>query len=139
MILLDTNVISELMKASPDIQVSAWLTSQSAPDCYISAITEAELRYGIEVLPPGRRRQDLAEAMEDVLNVDFAGRILPFDSAAANAFASIAVDRRRKGRPISQLDAQIAAIAKSNGATLATRNISDFDGCGLTLVNPWGP
>jgi hypothetical protein len=139
MIVLDTNVISELMKASPDARVSGWLGSQRSADCFISSIAEAELRYGIEVLPPGHRRQQLEVALNAMLTHSFSGRVLPFDSAAAIAFATISAGRRRAGRPISQMDAQIAAIAQANGAVLATRNIGDFQGCGVVLIDPWSP
>lgn len=137
MILLDTNVISELMKPAPEAKVEAWLAAQSPADCYLSAITEAELRYGIEILPLGQRRQQFKTALDGMLAQDFAGRILTFDSAAAIAFATIAADRRQAGRPISQMDAQIAAIARCVGATLATRNVTDFEDCGIPVVDPW--
>jgi hypothetical protein len=137
MILLDTNVISEFMKPNPDIRVDAWLAAQPAMECFLTAVTESELRYGIEILPQGQRRQQFQLAIEAMLAEDFAGKILPFDTKAAVAFALIAADRRRSGRPISQFDAQIAAIARTNGATLATRNVADFQGCGISIVNPW--
>jgi len=137
MILLDTNVISELMKPSPDARVETWLAAQLPADCFISAVTEAELRYGVEILPPGQRRQQFEAALEGMLVQDFAGRIIAFDSAAAIAYAAVAIDRRRSGRPISQFDAQIAATARSVGATLATRNVADFQGCGISVVDPW--
>jgi predicted nucleic acid-binding protein len=137
MIVLDTNVLSEMMKAAPDRNVNAWLAAEPAAGLFISTITEAELHFGAALLPVGKRRQGLIEAIESLLTVDFAGRIIPFDSPAARAFASIAADRRRAGRPISQSDAQIAAIAQSRGASVATRKIADFDGCGIDLINPW--
>jgi len=137
MILLDTNVISELMKPSPEARVETWLAGQPPADCFLSSVTEAELRYGIEILPLGQRRQQFKIALDAMLAQDFAGRILAFDSAAALAYATLAADRRRSGRPISQLDAQIAAIARSVGASLATRNVGDFQGCGISIVDPW--
>jgi hypothetical protein len=100
-------------------------------------VTEAELRYGLALLPDGRRRTTLAEAMTNMLEIDFAGRIIPFDSAAAVAFAKVAAERRLAGRPISQLDAQIAAVARSRAAAMATRNVADFEGCGIEVINPW--
>jgi hypothetical protein len=139
MILLDTNVISELMRPRPDSGVVAWIAAKLATDLYISAVTEAELRYGVEILPTGQRRQQLQAALGGMLEEDFAGRILPFDSAAAIAYATIAGDRRRAARPISQMDAQIAAIARSIGAPLATRNVADFDNCGIAILDPWSP
>jgi predicted nucleic acid-binding protein len=137
MILLDTNILSELMRPAPEKEVEQWLADQPDASVFISAITEAELRYGVALLPAGKRRSTLASVIEDMLREDFTGRILPFDSAAAVAFAEIAATRRQAGRPIAQADAQIAAIARSRGAALATRNVPDFDGCGIELVNPW--
>lgn len=137
MILLDTNVLSELMRPVPYASVERWLAAQPAASVFISAITEAELRYGLAILPIGKRRSSLTAVMQDMLAEDFDGRILPFDSPAASAFAGIAADRRHAGRPISQADAQIAAIARSRGATIATRNVLDFEECGVELINPW--
>ena len=137
MILLDTNVLSELMRPTPSPTVESWVNAQPAAGVFISAITEAELRYGLALLPDGQRQQRLLAQAEAMLAEDFAGRILPFDSAAATAYAPIAAARRRSGRPISQADAQIAAIAASRGAVLATRNVADFDGCGIAVLDPW--
>lgn len=137
MILLDTNVISELMRPAPEPMVEQWLASLPAASVFISTITEAELRYGVALLPSGKRRATLAAEIEDMLGEEFNGRILPFDGAAAVAFAEIAIERRQAGRPISQADAQIAAIARSRGAALATRNAPDFEGCGVEVINPW--
>ena len=137
MILLDTNIVSELMRPMPSQTVMSWLAAQPAASLFISAVTEAELRYGVLLLPEGRKRAELVAAIEGMLAEDFVGRILPFDSAAAVAFAAIAAGRRQAGRPISQFDAQIAAIAQSRGAELATRNVADFEGCGVEIINPW--
>ena len=137
MILLDTNVVSELMRPVPAPAVMSWLAAQPAASLFISAVTEAELRYGVTLLPEGRRRADLMAAVDAMLAEDFTGRILPFDSAAAVAYAAIAAGRRQEGKPISQFDAQIAAIAQSRGAELATRNVSDFEGCEVEVINPW--
>lgn len=137
MILLDTNILSELMRPVPEKGVEQWLADQPDASVFISAITEAELRYGVALLPDGKRRSALAAVIEDMLAEDFTSRILPFDSAAAVAFAEIAAARRQAGRPIAQADAQIAAIARSRGATLATRNVPDFEGCEINVVNPW--
>jgi hypothetical protein len=137
MILLDTNILSELMRPAPEAAVERWLAGQPPASVFISAITEAELRYGLALMPVGRRRSTIAAEIEGMLGEDFRGRILPFDSPAAVAFAEIAAYRRQAGRPISQADAQIAAIARSRGAALATRNVADFEGCGIEVVNPW--
>ena len=137
MILLDTNILSELMRPVPEPAVEQWLAAQPDASVFITAITEAELRYGVALLPSGKRRTALAAEIEGMLEKDFAGRILPFDSLAAQAFAALASERRQAGKPISQADAQIAAVAHSRGASLATRNVSDFEGCGINLVNPW--
>jgi predicted nucleic acid-binding protein len=137
MIVLDTNILSELMRPTPSPAVESWVSAQPASGMFISAVTEAELRYGLALLPDGQRQRRLLAQAEAMLAEDFAGRILPFDSAAAVAYAPIAAGRRLAGRPISQADAQIAAIAASRGAAIATRNVSDFDGCGIMVLDPW--
>ena len=137
MILLDTNVLSEMMRPAPSSIVEEWLSAQPAAGTFISAITEAELRYGLALLPNGQRQKRLLAQAEAMLAEDFADRILPFDSAAAAAYATIAATRRLAGRPISQADAQIAAIAASRGATIATRNVTDFADCGVAVLDPW--
>lgn len=137
MILLDTNVLSELMRPAPSAAVESWMSSQPVAGIFISAITEAELRYSLALLPEGRRQRRLVAQVEAMLAEDFADRILPFDSPAASAYARIAAVRRLSGRPISQADAQIAAIAASRGASLATRNATDFVDCGIGVVDPW--
>jgi len=113
------------------------MARQPAAGLFISAITEAELRHGLALLPESRRQSGLVAQAEAMLAEDFAERILPFDSPAASAYARIAAARRRSGRPISQADAQIAAIAASRGASLATRNIADFIDCGIAVIDPW--
>ena len=137
MILLDTNILSEMIRPRPDQGVEAWVGRQPPASLFISTITEAELRYGAALMPKGRRRDAVSAAIEGMITEDFHGRILAFDSAAANFYAVIAADRRTSGRPITPFDAQIAAIARSRGATLATRNVADFEGCGVEVVNPW--
>ena len=104
---------------------------------FLSTVREAELRYGVEILPAGERRTRLLDEVEGMLSEDFAGRILPFDSAAARAYAVIAAARRAAGRPINHADCQIAAIARCRGASVATRDVADFEGSGIDLIDPW--
>jgi len=137
MILLDTNVVSELMRPAPSEAVLAWFAAQDAADLYLSAIGEAELRRGAAMLPAGKRRAQLIAAIDAMITEDFAGRILPFDSAAAQAFVLGFLERRAAGRPISLADGQIAATARAQGAAIATRNTADFAGCGLAVIDPW--
>jgi toxin FitB len=138
MVVLDTNVISELMKASPSPQVMEWWEQQQSGELFTTTVTMGEILYGIEILPKGKRRDSLLTEAEAVFSQDFAGRILPFDEEAAQAFPEIAARRRAEGRPIAELDAQIAAVAQSRRAILATRNTGDFEGCSVRLTNPWG-
>ena len=137
MIVVDTNVVSEAVARRPLAKVLDWMRSVPTVALFTTAITEAELLFGVALLPPGRRRRSLETLIAEILSEDFAGRILPFDSAAAQEFAQIAVGRRRIGRPISEADARIAAIARSRGASVATRNVEDFAECGLMIINPW--
>jgi hypothetical protein len=137
MIVLDTNVLSELMRPVPTERVVRWVVAQSATSLYTTSITQAEILHGILLLPRGRRRSTLQVAAEAMFNEDFDGRVLPFGTLSAVFYASIAADRGRAGRPISQFDAQIAAISRSAGAAIATRNVSDYEGCGVTVINPW--
>lgn len=137
MIILDTNVVSELMRASPSQAVLDWIAGQPMADLFTTTITQAEILFGVALLADGRRRAGLAQAAGQMFAEDFAGRVLAFDASAAQAFAPIAAARRRAGRPIAAFDAQIAAIAFASGAVLATRNVADFEGCGVVVVNPW--
>ena len=137
MILLDTNVLSELMRPRPSAAVVGWVAAQPAASLHTTSITQAEILHGLMLLPAGRRRRALEEAARAMFAEDFEDRILGFGSDAALPYAQIASDRRRAGRPISHFDAQIAAVARSTGAIVATRNTEDFDGCGVTVVNPW--
>jgi predicted nucleic acid-binding protein len=137
MIVFDTNVVSELMKSSPTPVVVAWMSGIVADELFTTTVTVAEIFYGIEILPKGRRRDQLLRQAEGTFSEDFGGRILSFDERAAHEYAHIASERRLRGRPILFADAQIAAIARANDATLATRNTGDFEGCGVKLVNPW--
>ena len=139
MIILDTNVLSELMKPKPTTKVVDWMAAQPAASLYTTSITQAEILHGLMLLPLGRRQSALEAAATSMFAEDFGGRILGFGSDAAPPYAQIASDRRRAGRPISHFDAQIAAIARFMGAAVATRNTADFDGCGVTVVDPWKP
>jgi len=137
MLILDTNVISEIMQALPSPRVVEWWSQQQSGELFTSTVTMAEILYGIELLPRGKRRGRLLAEAEAMFTQDFAGRILPFDEDAARTFAEIAAGRRAQGRPIAEFDAQIAAIARFRRAILATRNTADFEGCGVRLANPW--
>jgi predicted nucleic acid-binding protein len=137
MIILDTNVVSELMKRIATDKVIRWVASQAANSLYTTSVTQAEILHGILLLPAGKRRNRFEQAAEAMFDEDFAGRILSFGSDSASFYAQIATQRRQRGRPISQFDAQIAGIARATGAGLATRNVSDFDHCGIDVVDPW--
>lgn len=136
-ILLDTNVLSELLRAAPSPAVMAWVAAQPAEGLCVSSVTQAEMLLGARLLPVGKRRHSLERALTAMFEEDFAQRILSFDSAAVPAYVEVVSGRRAAGRPISQFDAQIAAIALHRGDKLATRNVADFDGCGLSLIDPW--
>lgn len=137
MIILDTNVVSELMRPEPDPGVVRWVAAQPARSLFTTAINEAEILLGVALLPRGKRRRALAAAVHEMFAEDFADRVLPFDSPCARDFAAIVARRRNDGRPISHADAQIAAVASCHGAVVATRNTPDFEDCGVRLVNPW--
>ena len=137
MVVIDTNIVSELMRAEPSAEVLAWMDERPPRELFVTAVTEAEVRTGIAFLPEGRRRRGLAEACERAFGNLFAGRVLPFDSDAAHAYAEIAVSRRALGRPVSQADCQIAAIAQARSMAVATRNVRDFEDMGIDIFNPW--
>ena len=137
MIIIDTNVVSELMRASPDPALLAWFAGHAADTLYLTAVSEAELRTGAAILPAGQRRDRLVGAIDAMIDQDFAGRILSFDSPAARGYAEIAAARRASGKPIMEADCQIAGIARACGAVIATRNVKDFEGCGIEVINPW--
>lgn len=137
MIILDTNVLSELMRPAPDPGVIAWTDQQSQSALFTTTVTQGELLYGVAILPAGERKRALEDAVRLVLATHFHTRLLSFDHNAAEAYARIAASRRRDGNPVSQFDAMIAAIAASRGAALATRNVKDFAGCGIDVINPW--
>jgi predicted nucleic acid-binding protein len=137
MIVLDTNVISELMRPVPSDTVSRWVADHPVTDLFTTSVTQAEILFGLAILPAGRRRTDLEDAAQRVFEEDFDQRILPFDETAAQQFATIAATRRKLGRSISISATQIAAIASAHGASVATRNVVDFEDCGLTIIAPW--
>lgn len=136
-VLLDTNVVSELIRKAPDPAVEAWAANHALEELFFSAIGEAELRYGAAILPAGRRRVSLVSDIERMLSDAFDGRVLPFDSTAARAYADIAAMRRSAGRRVPPADCQIAAIARSRDMAVATRNVRDFDDIDIEIVNPW--
>lgn len=137
MIVLDTNVLSESLRPRPSDLVKGWMATQPAALLYTTAINQAEILYGVALLPSGRRKLALEETVAAIFAEDFLGRVLPFDTAAARSFAEIAAARRRSGHPISDTDAQVAAIAHSRGAAVATRNVEDFANCGIAVISPW--
>ena len=139
MILLDTNVMSEVMRSAPSQSVLTWLNEQDAAALFVSTVTIAEIEYGLRVLPDGKRRRGLRNRFEQFLARAFVGRIHDFDQPAARSYGDIMGNRREIGRPMSVPDGQIAAIACSRGLAVATRNVADFEDCGLTLVNPFSP
>jgi len=137
-IILDTNVLSELMRAQPDPLVLEWFARQTGATFYVTAITRSEILLGIALLPAGNRRDALADASEKMFQEDFPGNCLPFDESCSGLYASIVANRRRSGFSITTEDAQIGAIALNCGLPLATRNTKDFlHISGLTLYNPW--
>jgi toxin FitB len=137
MILLDTNVLSELIREHPEAVLCNWVASLPASSIFTSSITQAEMLLGVALLPAGKRKAGLFEAVSELFEVDFCDRVLSFDGSAAQAFAQIVAERRKLGKPISHADAQIAAIARSRGATVATRNTDDFEHCGVEVLDPW--
>jgi hypothetical protein len=136
-ILLDTNVLSALMRREADPVVVAWLDDQPPESIWTTAITVFEIRFGLELLTNGRRRRSLEHAFARMLEEDFDGRVLSFDKTAAEAAAAIAAEQRRAGRPVEIRDVEIAGIAAARKATLATRNTRHFEGTGISLIDPW--
>jgi predicted nucleic acid-binding protein len=137
MIVVDTNVLSEVMRPIPSDQVVRWMAARPASSLFTTTITLGEVLYGLELVPSGKRRVALQQAIEKMFEEEFTGRILTFDRDAARAFADISARCRRLGRPIGEMDAQIAGIARSRGAAIATRNVLDFQDCGVQLIDPW--
>jgi hypothetical protein len=137
MILLDTNIVSEFMKTNPDTRVMDWLNARAKIDFHLCTPVIAEIRYGIAQLPDGKRKDNMLVACERLEAETFAGRILPFDHRAAHCYAELRATRRSTGKPMSVMDAMIAAIALAHAMTLATRNVRDFEGLGVPLVDPF--
>ena len=139
MLIVDTNVISELMREEPDAPVKTWWDGQTLTELCTTSVVEAELLSGAYLLPAGRRRESLLWNIENFITAFFDGRVLPFDRASVLAYAQIMAHRRSIGRPMEghELDCQIAAIARSSGASVATRNVRDFTDCGIEIINPW--
>ena len=136
MIVLDTNVVSEIMRPRPAAAVLAWLDAQAATELWLTSTVAAELMYGVARLPDGARKQQFARSVSGMLERDFSGRVLPFDLAAASLLAELLARRERAGQALALADAQIASVCLVHGATLATRNQQHFEGIGLAIVNP---
>ena len=137
MIVLDTNVVSELIRQTPEPGVVGWVDTVPSGDVFVTAVTAAELMYGVARLPEGRRKQEISAKVGGMLAEDFKDQALPFDEVAALHYADIVASRERAGRPITMADAQIAAICRRWSANLATRNVADFVDTGVQVVNPW--
>jgi hypothetical protein len=137
MTILDTNVVSEIMRPAPAPAVLRWISDQVSEELHVTAITIAEIFYGIELLHRGKRQEILRAGAEKLFQVVFRNNILTFDERAAREFSAIASLRRKQGRPMSEFDLQIAAIARTKSAIVATRDANDFDGCGVRLIDPW--
>ena len=137
MIIVDTNIFSEVLKPRPSSKVAAWLAAQARSSLFTTAVTQAEILYGIEIMPRGARRTQLSEAVERIFSLELVNHIVPFDEEAARVYPQVVAARRSAGKPISQFDAMIAAIARSHRASVATRNVDDFEHCGVRVINPW--
>ncbi len=137
MFILDTNVLSAILSVKEVPQVAAWIEGQPEELLFTTTVSQAEILSGLAIMPDGRRRTTLQEAVRAMFLEDFDGRLLSFDTAAAAAYADIFATRRRSGRPIATLDLMIASVARANGATVVTRDTSGFEGCGLTVIDPW--
>ncbi len=137
MIVLDTNVVSELMRRSPDEDVVRWVDQFMYGEVFITVVTAAELLYGVARLPAGERKAALTTRVSELLDEDFEDQIMPFDNLAAAHYAQIVATREHQGRPISMADGQVAATCRRYGASLATRNTKDFADTGVTVLDPW--
>jgi hypothetical protein len=139
MFLLDTNVLSAMMNATPVVEVRGWMSRQLAESLFTASVCQAEILSGLAVMPLGRRRLQLEASARAVFMEDFAGRVLPFDGQAAVAYAEIFATRRGMGRPVSAIDLMIASVARSRGLCVVTRNVADFSDCGVAVIDPWNP
>jgi predicted nucleic acid-binding protein len=137
MIIVDTNIVTEVMKDSPTQAVVSWLNDQETSTLFLTSITIGEVRYGLRIMPQGRRRLRLEQGFERILAEAFAGRILPFDEEAARHYGDVMGRRKEIGRPVGVLDGQIASIARANGCAVATRNVKHFVECGIEIINPF--
>ena len=138
MIVLDTSVLSELMRPEPDERVVRWVDQFPYGEVFITAVTASELRYGVARLPAGQRKELLAARVTELLTEDFDEQIMPFDHLAAEHYADIAAAREGRGNPMTMADAQVAATCRRYGASLATRHVKDFADTGITVLDPWG-
>jgi predicted nucleic acid-binding protein len=137
MIILDTDVVAELMRPTVAARVLSWIDKQETTELFLTSITQGELLVGLALIPKGKRRVELTSRLFALLKSEFEGRVLAFDADAAPAYARICADLRSAGRHISALNVQIAAIAQTHGAKIATQNVRDFSGCSVDVVNPW--
>jgi predicted nucleic acid-binding protein len=137
MFVLDTNILSATMGANPDPQVGAWIAARPLTLLFTTAICQAEILAGLATMPDGQRRRAFDAAARAMFQEDFAGRVLPFDTDATAIYAELFAARRRAGRPAAVPDLMIAAVARAQGANMVTRDFGGFEGCGLTLINPW--
>ncbi|MDQ2803610.1 MAG: type II toxin-antitoxin system VapC family toxin [Pseudomonadota bacterium] len=137
MLMLDTNMLSEIMRSAPERKVADWIVRQPSEELFTAAVCQAEILSGLAVMPSGRRRAELEEAARSMFVDDFDGRVLSFDTEAAAAYAEVFAARRKAGRPSGIVDLMLAAIARVRGASVVTRNVVDFDGVGVAIVNPW--
>jgi toxin FitB len=137
MIVLDTNVVSELLRRRPAGRVFDWIDAQGVTNLSITSVTAAEMLYGVERLDDGVRKASMEATIRSIVRTAFSGRVLPFDAVAAEHYAEVVAERERRGRPVGVADAQIAAICRCRGATLATRNVRDFEHTGVELLDPW--
>jgi predicted nucleic acid-binding protein len=137
MLMLDTNMLSEMMRPEPERKIADWIVRQPSDELFTAAVCQAEILSGLAVMPSGRRRTELEEAARAMFAADFDGRVLPFDTEAAAAYAEIFTARRKAGRPSGTIDLMLAAIARVRGASVVTRNVADFEGVGVAIVNPW--